>query len=239
LGNFKSDEYLIDINKLKFDTKISVFNREQTDAEYSKTLESIKKLGQIDPIYMDNGYCIDGRHRYKALLEIGSNKIKAIDINPDIKIASKLELCNRDLISGRDLNTSQLTIQAYKYGKLAGMFKKDMSITFGVSLKNLTCAAEIERYMPNAYSSLIETGKAQVEGKFTQSLQVIYRYINAHIKTKEKAEDKSDSTLDYDKLINTEEGKELFWHLYNSNRRPDAELAEHLIFYVNLKFIKE
>jgi hypothetical protein len=236
VDNFIGKEYLIAINTIKFDTQISTFNRLQEDSEYKKTLESIRGAGQVDPVYLDNGYCIDGRHRHKALTELGVDSIKVIDINPELSIAEKLVLSNRDLVSGRDLNTSQLAIQAFKFGEMTGVSKRAVALQFGVSKMQLTFAGEVKRYLPEAYQSLITTGKAEVGGKHTQSLQAIYRYINAYVKTGTDIPDKAPSTLDYDKLINTEKGKEVFWNIYNEERRPDPVLAEHLIQYVNLRF---
>ena len=71
MGNFMGKEYSIKVEDVKFDTTISQFNRVQDEQEYKKTLLSIKELGQIEPIYMDSGYCIDGRHRTKAMRELG------------------------------------------------------------------------------------------------------------------------------------------------------------------------
>ena len=239
MNNFVGSEYIIDIRSIKFDTTISTFNRVQSLLEYNKTLKSIKDMGQIDPIYMVCGYCIDGRHRYKALKELGATNIKALDVNPKLSMEDKLSLCNRDLTSGRDLNKSQLAIQAFKYRELTKVFKGVAAEKFGVGIKQLSFAGEVERYLPDAYESIVSTGKAKVDGKYTSSLQVIYRYINSNIKKGENSmKDKSNSTLDYDKLIDTEQGKELFWKLYDENVRPNAVLAEHLIRYVNLRFVK-
>jgi len=237
VDNFIGKEYLVATNTIKFDTQISTFNRLQEDSEYKKTLESIRGAGQVDPVYLDNGYCIDGRHRHKALTELGVDSIKVIDINPELSIAEKLALSNRDLVSGRDLNKSQLAIQAFKFGEMTGVSKRAVALQFGVSVMQLTFAGEVKRYLPDAYESLIATGKAEVGGKHTQSLQAIYRYINANVKPGPDMPNNTPSTLDYDKLINTEKGKELFWNIYNEDRRPDPALAEHLIQYVNILFV--
>lgn len=238
MDNFIGKEYLIATNTIKFDTQISMFNRLQDTAEYNKTLESIKSVGQIDPVYLVDGLCIDGRHRHKALTELGVKNIKAIDINPQLSTAEKLVLSDRDLVSGRDLNKSQLAIQALKYGELTGEYKSTVAKQFGISVVQLTFAGEVKRYLPEAYDSLVATGKAVVDGKHTQSLQAIYRYINANVKQGKVMKDKASNSLDYDKLINSEKGKELFWNLYDENRRPDPTLAEHLIHYVNLRFVE-
>jgi len=230
-------EYNMKVEDVKFDTTISQFNRLQDEQEYNKTLLSIKELGQIEPIYMDGGYCIDGRHRTRAMRELGICTIVAIDVNPKLSLEDKIAISNVDLTSGRDLTKTQLAIQAYKYAELTGVSKVNTATKFGVNKKMLTYAGEVKQYMPEAYQELIDTGKAELDGKYTQSLERLYKHINANIKPTVEVEDKGLHTVNYDRLINTEQGKELFWILYNENRRPDPELAEHLVKYVNLRYV--
>lgn len=239
MDNFIGKEYMIGAESIKFDTVISKFNRLQGEKEYTKTKESIRTLGQIEPIYMDDGYCIDGVHRTRAIIELKISKIKAININPKLSIEDKLLLCNKDLTSGRDLNAAQLAIQAYKYAELTNQIKKSVAIQFGVHIKMLTYAGEVKQYIPEAYDSFIKNGKAKIGDKTTTSLEIAYRYINSHIKQRdENIVDNSANPIDYDRLIHTEDGKNLFWEIYNESRRPDSELAIHIVKYVNLRYTK-
>lgn len=237
MDNFISEPYIMNISDVIFDTTISTFNRVHNESEYQKTLISLEKIGQTDPIYMDNGYCIDGRHRCKALAELGSTTVTAIDINPSMTMDDKLTLANKDLTSGRDITKSQLAIQAYKYAKLTGVGKVVTALKFGVDKRMLTYASEVKQYLPDAYNSIEKIGKASFDdGKYTQSLEALYKYINKVVKHQDKTiTDKGAAMPDYNKQITTEQGKELFWEVYNIYG-PGSDLAEHLIKYVNMRF---
>ena len=239
MKKFTSSNYLMNIDDVKFDTVISSFNRLQSQTEYIKTLESIKAIGQTDPILMDNGYCIDGRHRVKALKELDIRSILAVNINPNLSMTEKLLLSNRDLTSGRDLTKTQLAIQAYKYAELTKNTKADVAKQFGINKRMLTYVSEIKQYLPNAYKDLENTGTTTIDGKYTQSLEKVYKYVNAEVKPEAQNEiATTELAIDYNKLIDTEKGKKLFWELYTENHRPDAMLAEHLVHYVNLIYKK-
>jgi hypothetical protein len=234
MDKFVSDVYTMDPQKVKFDTTISAYNRLQNDAEFEATLASVKKIGQTEPVYMDNGLCIDGRHRVKACIRLGI-EVKAIDINSELSMSDKFMLANKDLTSGRDLTKSQLAIQAHKFSISTKTSKSDTAKYFKINRRLLTYVNEIKTHLPEAYDAIYETGKYEIEGKFTSSVERIYKYVNT-IKEQGKVVDKAESGIDYEQLITTERGKELFWQLYNVDRRPDPSLAEHLIKYVNLRF---
>ena len=59
----RNDVYTLDPLEVKFDDTYVKFNPLQDRKEYEATKESIIKLGQLDPILMLDGLCIDGRHR--------------------------------------------------------------------------------------------------------------------------------------------------------------------------------
>jgi len=234
MDKFIGDVYIMQVSDVVFDNIVSTFNRVQDDSEYLKTRESIKNIGQIDPIYIDSGKCIDGRHRVKALKDLGIHEVKAVNIDSSLSIEDKLTLCNKDLTSGRDLTKTQLAIQAFKYCELTGCTKAGAAKKFGVDKRMLTYAGEVRQYLPLTYNALMEYGKAEIDGKYTQSLERVYKFINSEVKPN-KVKDVAIG-IDYNELITTDKGKELFWLLYNS-RSPDPELANHLVEYVNLRFI--
>ena len=237
MGNFISEQYTVAVSDVKFDTVISTFNRVQDSGEYIKTLESIRSVGQIDPIYLDSGLCIDGRHRCKALKELGMEYVTVIDVNPELLLEDKLQLANKDLVSGRDLNKTQLAIQAYKFATLTKQAKSVTARQFGIPTKNLTFASEVYTYLPEAYKAFETVGKAKVGDKYTSSLQMAYNYVNANIKGEDE-EDTSSGVVNYDVLIKTSKGIELFWDIYEESLRPNSVLAMHLVDYVNIRFRK-
>lgn len=52
-------------------SKFAQYNRDQTQEEFEALKLSIKTLGQLDPIVSYKGEILDGRHRYKACIELG------------------------------------------------------------------------------------------------------------------------------------------------------------------------
>lgn len=82
--------YTLDHKDIVFDDKYVVFNPLHNELEYEATKENIARLGQLDPILMLNGKCIDGRHRTRAAKELGQ-PVRCTDV-VDITDEEKLIL---------------------------------------------------------------------------------------------------------------------------------------------------
>ena len=54
--------------------------------DYQKLKENIKMFGQLEPIKIYRRKVIDGRHRVKAMKELGYKTIKAIELNRKLTI---------------------------------------------------------------------------------------------------------------------------------------------------------
>src|SRR5574344_601244 len=104
--------YNIDPNLVRFDDKYVVFNPLHNELEYEATKENIKRLGQLDPILMLDGLCIDGRHRTKIAKELGI-QVRCMDVDGTSE-ADLIVLCNKNIMSGRDYDASQKAIQALR-----------------------------------------------------------------------------------------------------------------------------
>jgi len=235
-----SVSYLIDPKTVKFDTQISTFNRKQNFLEYQKTKSSIEKVGQQEPILMDNGFCIDGRHRVKACIELGIDVI-ATDIDSKLPIADKLLLANVDLTSGRDLSMSQLSIQAYRFMKMSGTTKVDTAKQFGINKRSLTYCETILTNNEELMQEMYEKGSVPIGFKedgrpnYTKSLETLYRYVAA---LEEKVEDRGTTPkimIDYESAINTQAGVKLFWEL-KKQHSADHSLCLILIEFVNYRY---
>ena len=64
------NNYYLDPDTVKFDDKYVVFNPMHNELEYEATKLNIEKLGQLEPILMLNGVCVDGRHRTRIAKEL-------------------------------------------------------------------------------------------------------------------------------------------------------------------------
>ena len=97
--------YSVDLTEITFDDKYVVFNPMHNELEYAATKENIKRLGQIDPILMLNGRCIDGRHRTKIAKELRVN-VRCVDVDPALSEQDIIVMCNKNIMSGRDYDNS-------------------------------------------------------------------------------------------------------------------------------------
>lgn len=89
----RNDVYTLDPLEVKFDDTYVKFNPLQDRKEYEATKESIIKLGQLDPILMLDGLCIDGRHRVKVAIELGE-QVRCLDVSPEMSKPEIIQIIN-------------------------------------------------------------------------------------------------------------------------------------------------
>ena len=106
-----ADVYTLDPHSVTFDDKYVVFNPLHNEWEYAATLENIKRLGQLEPILMLDGRCVDGRHRVRVAKEL-STPVRCVDIEPTLSEEDIIVMCNKNVMSGRDYDNTQKAIQA-------------------------------------------------------------------------------------------------------------------------------
>lgn len=106
-----ADTYTLDPHSVTFDDKYVVFNPLHNEWEYAATLENIKRLGQLEPILMLDGRCVDGRHRVRVAEELNT-LVRCVDIEPTLSEEDIIVLCNKNVMSGRDYDNTQKAIQA-------------------------------------------------------------------------------------------------------------------------------
>ena len=106
-----ADVYTLDPHSVTFDDKYVVFNPLHNEWEYAATLENIKRLGQLEPILMLDGRCVDGRHRVRVAKEL-STPVRCVDIVPTLSEEDIIVMCNKNVMSGRDYDNTQKAVQA-------------------------------------------------------------------------------------------------------------------------------
>jgi ParB-like chromosome segregation protein Spo0J len=90
----------MDPHKVRFDDKYVVFNPVHKDREYEATRNSIKMLGQQEPILMLNGLCVNGRHRVRIAIELGVS-VRCIDLDEKMSKEEIISICNmKNIILG-------------------------------------------------------------------------------------------------------------------------------------------
>ncbi len=248
MDKFVSKPYSINPEAVKYDTKLVEFNQVKTNAEYLSLYKSISKDGQIDPIFMKDGLCGNGRHRAKIAAELG-RQVVAIDINPKMSDKAYLELCNKDTFTARNDSPTQLAIKAYNMTKDYGYEDSEAMATLGITNRN---AITYVRFIDNsrfAYilSDLSIGNKAKVGNSYTKSIDVAKRKIAKIIELEQKIvveNTENQVVIDYNKLINTESGIEWFWLerdkfelAYGISMK--YETAVSMVELANYKFRKE
>jgi len=135
------DVQVIKIENIKIH-KYAELTPRMIDEQYEALKNDIKVNGQIEPIKLTGIQCYDGRHRIRALTELGCKTVKAVVNNnltdSDIK-SLVLSLENR-----RHQTPTQLAIMAYKEYMMLNENEDtkesqgSVANRFGVSRKNLS-----------------------------------------------------------------------------------------------------
>lgn len=108
-----SSNYYMDPDLIRFDDKYVIFNPMHNELEYEATKANIQKLGQLEPILMLNGICVDGRHRTRVARELGV-QVLCSDLDNTMTEEEIIMTCNRNIMSGRDYDNAQKAIQALR-----------------------------------------------------------------------------------------------------------------------------
>lgn len=97
----------VDIAKLKFDNDINSLVPEMTDEEFNHLVKKIDEEGQRTPIHINKDNTIlDGRHRVRALQELGRNEISAI--KEDLAKDEALKFVRDTAVNRRNLSKQQI-----------------------------------------------------------------------------------------------------------------------------------
>lgn len=214
---FASEMYYADPKTIKFG-KLATFNPVHSELQYEATKESIMKNGQTDPIFMvkdryGNKVCENGRHRVRICTELGID-VKCIDLSPNLTEIELFQLCNINVMSGRDFTTSQRAIQALRYSKAYNQSGAEAARQFKVDKRHVTYAATIVGF---GYESMLDDildGKSvEIPGlsRTTNSIEVLCKHIKK-LEEKNVIEDTSEKVKwNPDAMIKTEAGKAWFY----------------------------
>lgn len=112
--------YTMNPHDVRFDDTYVVFNPVHSDLEYEATKENISRLGQLDPILILDGLCIDGRHRTRIAKELGID-VRCVEIPTTTSSEDIIVMCNKGVMSGRDYDVNQKAIQALVLVNAYGM----------------------------------------------------------------------------------------------------------------------
>lgn len=232
--------YTLDPATVKFDDKYVIFNPLHNELEYEATKENIKRLGQLDPILMLNGVCIDGRHRTRIALELGIH-VRCIDIDGTAE-SDIVILCNKNVMSGRDFDNSQKAIQALKLVNNYGMKVTEASKLMKVDRKLVSYAATIKGYnRQDILDKLMDNKMARIKldsmERASRSLELLAKFVKAEEENKDITIDDSERIQwNADAVIKTELGKAWFYEIRELAKSNAITLDMLLAELANFKF---
>ena len=211
--------------------------------QYEAFKADIAKNGQLQPVILYRDKIVDGRHRLKALKELGSDTIKVTSLPNNLTLT---EVKQRVVSTERRRHPSptQLAIQGYREYK-AGAKQSEAVLSTGCSLANLKHVVALERLGRLDIIDLLEKGGKVDIGianynKFTDSLLGIVTWVKRqqdHIEQvlqtldKENEEDKvtPDEQVDMSKiygitlLTKSYTDKELDMLMYHLTKQRNKE----------------
>lgn len=233
--------YTLDPSTVKFDDKYVIFNPLHSTLEYEATKENIIRLGQLDPILMLNGVCIDGRHRTKVALELDTH-VLCEDINPELSDEDIILLCNKNVTSGRDYDSSQKAIQALNLSALFDISNTQAAKLMKVDRRLVSYAATIKGYSRQDILDTLmkdKTSRVQLNNmeRPSRSLELLAKFVKSEQEaTSIVVDDSNRVRWDPDAHIKTELGKAWYYELVSRNEPMSIEVAMSLAELANYKY---
>lgn len=237
-----SDVYTLDPAAIKFDDKYVVFNPLHTLDQYLATKASIEDLGQLDPVLMLNGLCIDGRHRVKICTELGIT-VRCVDIDIGTDEDEIVLLCNKSTMSGRDFTVAQKAIQALKLVNDFGFTVVKAALHMKVDRRLVSFASTIKGFGRQNLLDQLLLGKAvQLTNmdKPTTSLEVLCKYVKK-LDEVDVVEDVQERIyFNPDAQIKTEAGKVWYYEKILADLVPEHMVPTKMVYaeLANYKFRK-
>lgn len=239
-SNYTSNVYVVEPSTIRFDDKYVVFNPVHSELEYEATKENIKRLGQLDPILMLNGLCIDGRHRTRIAEELGE-MVRCVDVD-GTEEADIILLCNKNVMSGRDYDNSQKAIQALRLVNEHKLTSIAAAKLMKVDKRLVSYAATIRGYgRSDILDRLMEDKSARVQlsnmERPSRSLELLAKFVKSEEEAGKVVVDDSERIRwNADAVIKTELGKAWYYEVMEIVSNDKVALGITLAEMANMKF---
>lgn len=234
--------YAVDPATVKFDDKYVIFNPMHNELEYEATKENIRRLGQLDPILMLDGKCIDGRHRTRIAKELGM-QVKCTDVDPTLGMQDIILMCNKNVMSGRDYDSSQKAIQALVLVNSYKMSTVEAARFMKVDRKLISYAGTIKGLgRQDILDTLMESKQNRVQldnmERPSRSLELLAKFVKSlDEKDNVVVDDSERIRWKPDAYINTEAGKAWYYEQLDQIKlMGDIHMQMLLSEMANLKF---
>lgn len=134
-----------------------------TEVKYNALKDSINTIGQLLPIVIYRGRCVDGRHRLKAFRELGLEDILATTLNSQLSIEEVKEMVLNGYEQRRHQTPTQLAIMTFnewndsrKSGE--NITQGALALKYGVSVKQLGRVKVLHELAGNDIITLLFNG---------------------------------------------------------------------------------
>ena len=236
------DVYTLDPYEIKFDDRYVVFNPLHDELEYEATKENIRRLGQLEPILMLEGVCIDGRHRVRVAKELGTT-VRCVDVAATLSEEDIIVLCNKNVMSGRDYDTTQKAIQALLLVNGYDMSVVNAAKLMKVDRRIVSYASTIKGFnRQDILDTLMKDKQNRVQldnmERPSRSLELLAKYVKT-ISEKPKliVDDSERVQWEPDAMIKTETGKAWYYDtIEGAGIELPLSIKMLLVEMANMKF---
>jgi len=236
-----STEYTLNPDTIVFDDKYVVFNPVHNELQYTATRDSIDKLGQLEPVLMLNGQCVDGRHRVRVASELGI-MVRCEDIDSSTSEEDIIIRCNTNVMSGRDYDNAQKAIQALRLVNEYNMLVVTASKFMKVDRRLVSYASTIRGLGRQDLLDILMAGNKVQLGNMvrpSKSLEVICKHVKAETEeTTIEIDDSERVVYNPDAAIRAEKGKSWFYEKMRVLEIPETSVQIRMDYVelANLKF---
>lgn len=166
--------------------KITETHPVMSTEQFEALKNDIAVNGQLQPALVYRGKIVDGRHRYRALTQLGEESIKITRLQNNLTLDEVTNLVNSTEMR-RHQSPTQLAIKGYRMYKVGSLTQKEIPSKVGCSLTNLKAVIALEALGRLDVIELLEAGgKMNVSrdprfNKMTDSLLAITGYLKEEV----------------------------------------------------------
>ena len=151
-------------------------HRTMTELEFEALKLDIQDNGQLIPVILYKGKVVDGRHRMRALQELGEDSIKIDNLPGNMSLAEVKKRVLGTEIRRAD-NVMQKAIRGYKAYSGGTMTQAEASVKVGVAQDQISRAKKVhEKLGAEFLDSLYQMGYATLGNRRLTQLRDILKY---------------------------------------------------------------
>lgn len=178
-------------NELKVDEvaihRVAAEHRTMSEMEFEALKADIQENGQIVPIILYKNKCVDGRHRLRALSDLGEEHVKYIKLPGNMSLTDV-----RNKVLGTEIrrsdNVAQKAIRAFRLYESESTTQEEAAVRVGVNQSDVSKVSKIKKYLGEAtLDSLYDDGFLVIDKKKITQLRIIIKLL---IDKKDKPQDR-------------------------------------------------